>query len=76
MRKKKEIVGVLGILSPAEKAIFFMLADGKHNSEIAKSISRSPRTVETHRARLLKKLSLRDNVDLVKFALRNALIKL
>ena len=47
----------LSPLSPREREIFHLLAIGLQNSGIAKKLFISPRTVETHRARIIQKLS-------------------
>lgn len=60
-------------LSPREREIFHLLADGMQNASIAKRLFISPRTVETHRARVVRKLGLRSNSELIRFAIRNGL---
>ncbi|MCB0339379.1 MAG: response regulator transcription factor [Bdellovibrionales bacterium] len=64
----------LSILSPRERELFFLLADGLPNRVIAKKLFISPRTVETHRARVIRKLDLKSNADLIRFAIREGLI--
>lgn len=64
----------LGTLSDREREIFYLLADGLPNRTIAKRLFISPRTVETHRARILKKLSFSSTADLVRYAIRNNLL--
>ncbi len=63
----------LGALSARERQIFHLLASGLQNSVIAKRLFISPRTVETHRARIVRKLALKSNADLIRFAIRNGL---
>src|SRR6185312_113572 len=46
-------------LSPREREILQLLAEGYGNTAIAKSLLISPRTVETHRANVMRKLNLR-----------------
>lgn len=63
----------LAPLSPREREIFHALAEGQTNSAIAKRLFISPRTVETHRARVVRKLKIHTNADLIRFAIRNGL---
>jgi len=49
-------------------------AEGHSNPEVAEKLLISPRTVETHRTTLLRKLRLRTQTDLVRFAIRKGLI--
>lgn len=63
-------------LSKREREVFYMLSEGQANRYIAKKMFLSPRTVETHRARILKKLTLNSTVDLVRFAIKNNLLSL
>ena len=61
-------------LSKREREVFYLLVDGKPNRIIAKQLFLSPRTVETHRARLIKKLGLISTADLVLYAIKNSLL--
>jgi DNA-binding NarL/FixJ family response regulator len=63
-------------LTNREKEIFHLIVQGNQNKEIAKQLSISVRTVETHRAKIMDKLSLRDQAELVRFAVRRKIIKL
>ncbi|KPK94991.1 MAG: hypothetical protein AMJ94_00670 [Deltaproteobacteria bacterium SM23_61] len=58
-------------LTLREKEILKLVAEGKTNREIANLLTISVRTVENHRANLMKKLSLKKTPDLVKYALRH-----
>ena len=49
-------------------------AAGHSNPEVAEKLLISPRTVETHRTTLLRKLRLQTQTDLVRFAIRKGLI--
>lgn len=72
----KEEVSPIEKLSKREKEVFFLLCEGTKNAAIAKGLFLSPRTIETHRCRILNKLGCESTVHLVKFALRNNLIEL
>lgn len=63
------------ILSVREKEILQMLAEGRSNKEVAEALYLSVKTVETHRANIMKKLGLRNIADLVLYAVRNHLIE-
>jgi len=63
-------------LTAREREILHLAAEGLSTPEIAARLFISPRTVETHRANLLRKLDLRTQTDLVRFALRRGIIAL
>ncbi len=63
----------LSSLSPREREIFHLLAHGLQNTVIAKKLFISPRTVETHRARVVRKLGLQTNGELIRFAIKRGL---
>ena len=65
----------LRALSPREKQIFRLLADGKSVKAIAGELFISPKTVETHKYNLLTKLKAASVGDLVKIAIRHGLVK-
>jgi DNA-binding NarL/FixJ family response regulator len=62
-------------LSGREREIVQLLAEGWSNKEIASALFISVRTVETHRATIMKKLEIRSIVELVRYAVRNNLIE-
>lgn len=64
------------IISLREREILQMLAEGRSNKEIAESLHLSIKTVETHRANIMKKLGLKSIADLVMYAVRNHLIEI
>ena len=64
----------LGRLTPREREIVQLLAEGKSNKEVAGVLGISVRTVETHRANIMLKLDLHSVVELVHFAVRNNMI--
>ncbi len=65
----------LDSLSTRELQVLRRLARGHTNREIAKAYNISIKTVDTYRFRLLKKLNLRNNADLSRFAIQNQLIE-
>ncbi|MCP4719575.1 MAG: response regulator transcription factor [Desulfobacteraceae bacterium] len=63
-------------LSMRELQVLRKLAMGNTNREIATSYNISVKTVDTYRARILKKLSLRNNTELSRYAIQNKLVEL
>jgi DNA-binding NarL/FixJ family response regulator len=63
-------------LSPREKQILTLIAEGATSKEIASKLGISGATVETHRRRLMAKLHIRNVAGLVVFAFRAGLIRL
>jgi two-component system invasion response regulator UvrY len=61
-------------LSSREFDIFMLLVEGKSISEIAQQLSLGMSTVSTHRSRILTKMNMKSNAELVKYALQNKLI--
>jgi DNA-binding NarL/FixJ family response regulator len=62
-------------LTPRQRDILKLLAGGKTNGEIASTFGISVKTVETHRANILRRLSCHSISDLVRYALRNKIIE-
>ena len=66
---------VFRTLTEREREIVQMLAEGKSNKEIANKLSISVKTVETHRATVMRKLDINSIVELVHYAIRNHLVE-
>jgi two-component system, NarL family, response regulator NreC len=64
----------LAMLTSREREIFELCIQGNSTARIAKQLSISPRTVETHRGRILRKLNAHSAVDLVRLAARWGLL--
>jgi len=62
-------------LTPREREVVQLLAEGKSNKEAAAVLNISAKTVETHRARIMLKLDLHSITDLVRYAIRNHIVK-
>jgi DNA-binding NarL/FixJ family response regulator len=60
----------LECLSTREHQVFSLLIEGLRNKEIASRLELSPKTVDTYRASLMRKLDIHDLAGLVKFAIR------
>lgn len=61
-------------LSPREREVVQLLAEGKANKEVAAALGISVKTVETHRAAIMRKLRLESFADLVRYAIRQRII--
>jgi two-component system response regulator NreC len=66
--------GPCDALSTREREVFELLVRGYTNERIATELCISVKTVETHRAHILKKLQVHSMVDLVRFAARHSLL--
>ena len=63
------------VLSDREFQVLCMIAAGKTLTKIAEELGVSVKTVSTHRTRLLKKMRLKNNAELVHYAIRNGLVR-
>jgi DNA-binding NarL/FixJ family response regulator len=61
------------LLSDRERQVLGMLGAGRSNKEIAAQYDLSPKTVSTYRARILRKLALQNNADLVRYAMEHGI---
>ncbi len=61
-------------LSDREYEVMSMIASGKRVKDIAEDLYLSPKTVSTNRARILKKLHLKTNAELIRYAIENRII--
>ncbi|MFN0167931.1 MAG: response regulator [Bryobacteraceae bacterium] len=64
------------LLTPREREVLQLIAEGKSNKEVAASLFVSPTTVETHRARIMDKLDLHSTAEIVLYAVRKRIIQL
>lgn len=62
-------------LSDREYRVMWLLASGRQVSEIARDMRLRPSTVSTYRSRVFQKLNLRNNAELVQYAVRNQLVE-
>jgi DNA-binding NarL/FixJ family response regulator len=74
INKKEYIQFTENIVTPREKSILKMIAEGHTNQVIAETLFLSVKTVDTHRNNMLAKLNLPNTAALVKFALDNKLV--
>jgi DNA-binding NarL/FixJ family response regulator len=64
------------VLSPREREVLQLLAEGKSSKEIAAQLFISSRTAETHRRNIVRKLNLHSVAELTKYAIREGLTPL
>ncbi len=69
-------VALVSDLTPREKEVLVLIAEGLTNPEIAEKLVISVKTVDRHRENIMRKLNLHSRIDLVKYALRHGLIAL
>jgi two-component system response regulator NreC len=61
-------------LSPREREVFQLIAEGYSNRQMSEIMSISIKTVQTHRMNLMSKLNLHDRADLIKYAIQRKII--
>ncbi len=71
-RDKKEIPVIQ--LTLREKQVLRLVVKGQTSKQMAEVLCLSPRTVDHHRARLLKKFKMKNTVDLVNYVLQNSIV--
>lgn len=64
----------LDLLTPRQREILQMIAEGNTTKEVAERLNVSVKTVETHRAQLMERLDIHDVAGLVRYAIRVGLI--
>ena len=74
--KEGEKSGSLESLSTREREVLQLIAEGHTNTAIAAKLTLSVRTVEAHRARIMAKLRIRSQAELVRFAVQQGLVEL
>lgn len=62
-------------LTPREQEVVILVAEALNNREIAAKLELAEKTVENHRSNAMKKLGMRDRVELVRYAIRRGLIE-
>ena len=63
-------------LTPREREVMQLVAEGEPNKTIAKRLGIAVRTVEAHRASIMRKLSLEDQAGLVRYAVRRGMVSI
>ena len=62
-------------LTPREEQVVKLIAEAHTNAQIAQVLHLAEKTVESHRANVLRKLGMRDRVELVRYAIRRGLVE-
>lgn len=75
-RESAEARSPLARLSPREREVLQLVVEGRSSAQVAEILSLSPKTVETYRSRLMRKLGISDLPGLVKFAVQHGLTPL
>ncbi len=73
-RAKDSALDPYDTLTSREREVLQLVAEGQTSAQVAVRLFISPRTVETHRANLMRKLGLGTQVDLVRYALRRGIL--
>lgn len=71
---KKKIVDPYDSLTPREREILHLIVEGNTSAQIAGRLVLSPRTVELHRSRIMKKLDLHNQTDIFRYALERGIL--
>lgn len=66
----------LSVLSPREREVLQLIAEGKTVKEMARTLNLSAKTVETHRQRIMRRLDVHSVAELTKYAIREGLTSL
>lgn len=74
VEKREKPMDTIEKLSNRELEILLLIAKGNTLTEIAQTISLSIRTVSTYRSRILNKLNLKNNLELISYAIHNHLV--
>ena len=74
--KSSECVKEQEELTPREREITKLIAEGYTNQQIADLLHRSVKTIESHRSNILQKLGIHDTIELVKYAVRKKHIEI
>jgi DNA-binding NarL/FixJ family response regulator len=73
--REKEVEDSYDLLTPRERQILQLIAEGRSNKEVANILELSPYTVETHRGNILQKLNLHGVPELILYAVRKGIIE-
>lgn len=62
-------------LSPRERQVLQLIAEGRTTKEVAATLCISPKTAESHRQRIMGKLDIHETASLVRYAIRSGLVQ-
>jgi DNA-binding NarL/FixJ family response regulator len=74
-KPKKETENAQSRLTPRQREIVQLLAEGKSSKEVAVALNLSVKTAETHRANIMRRLDCHSVSELVRYAVRNNIIQ-
>lgn len=63
-------------LSPRQKEVLQLLAEGKSTKEVAAALNISPRTAEFHKYRMMEQLKLKTSAELIQYAVKHGIVSL
>ncbi len=66
----------VGVLTAKENRVLQLIAEGQSNKEIASHLAVSSHTIHTHRQKLMKKLNIHKQGELVRYAIKAGIAKL
>jgi len=66
--------GASAVLSPRQREVLQLLAEGKSTKEIGATLNISPRTAEFHKYRMMEQLHIKTGAELVQFAVKHGLV--
>ena len=72
---RQKLQPVAAPLSPRERQVLQLVAEGKTTKEVATLLGISVKTASTHRSRLMEKLDIHETAGLVRYAIRSGLIR-
>jgi DNA-binding NarL/FixJ family response regulator len=72
---RRHAVNPLDLLTPREREVLQLIAEGKTNKDMAGQLNLSVYTIDGHRTRIMEKLGLHSIGELVRFAVRNGLVE-
>jgi DNA-binding NarL/FixJ family response regulator len=75
LQSRKAIRSPKDPLSPRERQVLQLVAEGKTTRGVADAIGVSPKTAETHRLNLMKKLDIHDTAGLVRYAIERGIVQ-
>ena len=76
LERKSDVTSPLQLLSPRQREILQLIAEGQSTKEIGYRLNLSGKTVETHRRLLMQRLDIHDVAGLARFAVRAGLVSL
>jgi DNA-binding NarL/FixJ family response regulator len=74
--KTSEQLALIAKLTPRQREILILIAEGKSTKQIARGLNISVKTVESHRAQLTERVGIHDVAGLVRLAIRTGLVRM